>query len=254
MRSRRALPVAAALAVLLVLGFSAWRLAVARGPEKVSEAYLRALASGDAEAAKSLSAGSAARAAARLEGRGLQAGVRAVGCRAAALGSGWARVEASVELALSDGSADVGWYALDAVKTADGWRVVSFKETGPYTRGVTLPAGSSALKAAEGTFRGYLEALAAGDWAGAARFLAGPARADHEASAPVLGKGALFSSAGGLTSRAVYRRDRLLVAEHSYTVDGRNAAAVVCYWKTSQGWKITRVDAASTKQGGAGEK
>lgn len=242
----------AALLVLAVTCFTGWRALASRGPAAAARAYVSALAAGDAGAAKNASTGSAAAAASRLEGRGLSAAVSSVEVHIAALGRGWALAEAAVELLLPDGAADAGWYALELAKGPDGrWRAASFRESSsgaPCPGGVTLPVTGSAVRGAEAVFKGYVDALAAGDWQGAARFLAGPARAAHESSAAALGKGAPFGTVEGLASKGLYRRGKLLVVEHRYALDGRDVVVAARYWKTSQGWKITGI----TQSGPAG--
>lgn len=210
-------------------------------PARVAEAYIRAIASGDADAALSVSSGSAAWAASRLKGSGVTAEVRGVDCSVAAQGRRWARVLVTVELILKDGSADVGWYSLDMVKTGQGWKVASFQETEPELTGTSSYVSRADAKEAEQVFRSYLDALTAGDWQNAVKYLAGPSRRNQEMGAAVLGKGAVLGKIEDLRTEPVWKRGKELVLKFRYIVDSRNVSVMAIFFKTEQGWKITKV-------------
>jgi hypothetical protein len=182
------------LFVVFVFGF--WRVSAGVPPAKAAETYLRSIVSGDTDAALTVSTGSAAWAASRLKGSGVTAEVKEIGCSVAAQGRGWARVLATVELVLKDGSADVGWYSLDVVKNGRSWKVVSFQETEPESTGTSSYVSRADVKEVEEVFRRYLDVLASGDMLGAAKFLADPARKSQEMGAAVLGKGAVIEKVG----------------------------------------------------------
>jgi len=230
------------LAVVLgVAIFGCWRLICERQPAKTAEAYIRAIASGDVDAALSVSSGSAAWSVSRLRGSGASAQVERVECSAAALGRGWARVVAEVELTLQDGSADVGWYSVDVARTGEGWKAVAFRETEPELSGAGVVVSGLDAAGAEEVFRQYLDSLAAGNWQEAAKCLAGPARRSQEMSAPVLEKGALIGKAEDLRTEPVWKSGKKLLAKHYYIADGREVSVTAAYFKTKQGWKIVKV-------------
>ncbi|MBE3573775.1 MAG: hypothetical protein IMW95_12655, partial [Moorella humiferrea] len=159
-----------------------------------------------------------------------------------ALGRGWARVLAAVELTLQDGSADVGWYSVDAVKTSQGWKVVSFRDAEPDMSGVGLFVNLAEVDAAKRIFQGYLDALAAGDWQGAAKYLAGPARRSQEVGAAVLGKGAVIGKVEDLRAESVWERVKIMLVRFSYQVDGRDVSVLAGFFRTKQGWRIVKIN------------
>ncbi|SHE97116.1 hypothetical protein SAMN02745218_01175 [Desulfofundulus australicus DSM 11792] len=242
---RKVLLALTAALILAVLGFGAWRFSASAPPRKAAENYVRALAAGDAEAALQYSSGSAAFAASRLKGSKVTAKVEDVSCSVAALGRGWAKVLATVELTLQDGSADVGWYSVDAVKTSQGWKVVSFREAEPDMSGVSgvgLFVNRAEADAANRVFQGYLDALAAGDWQGAAKYLAGPARRSQEMGGAVLGKGAVIGKVEKLKAKPVWKRGKSMLMRFGYQVESRDVSVLAGFFRTKQGWRIMKIN------------
>lgn len=221
--------------------YSFWRVSANIPPCKTAEAYIRALCSGDAEAALQNSSGGAAVTASRLKGSKVIAQVEGVSCSVAALGREWARVRATVELTLQDGSADVGWYSLDTVKTDQDWKIVSFRGVEPELSGISLFVKQADTEAAKLVFQEYLDALAAGNGQGAAKYLAGPARRSQEMSAAALGKGAVIGKVEGLRVEPVWERGKKIVVRFNYNVDGRDVSVMTTLYRTRQGWKVVKI-------------
>lgn len=241
MMARKVLLALTAALVLAVLGFGAWRLSAAAPPERAAEAYVRALASGNAETALDYSSGSAAFAASRLRGSKVTAKVEDVSCSVSALGRGWARVQATVELTLQGGSADAGWYTMDVVKAGREWKVVSFREAEQELSGVSIFVKQADVEAAKQVFQQYLDTLAAGDMQGAAKHLAGTARRSQEMGAAVLGKGAVIGKVEDLRTEQVWERGKELILRFGYKVDSRNVSVLTAFYRTEQGWKIVKL-------------
>ncbi|OIQ08711.1 lumazine-binding domain protein [Moorella thermoacetica] len=232
----------AVLTIVVPLLISALQHVMAMPPRNTVEVYLSALASGDRERAKSVSTGRAAEAAEKLEGKNLAARVDEVSTSVQALGRGWARVKATVELTLADGTADVGWYELDVMKEAGGWKVVSFLEGAPDLSGWSLVLGRARdVEAAKEVFVGYLDDLAAGKWDEAVKYLAGPARKSMEASRDVLSKGKIIGRVDDLQAKLVWASGKEMVVEFSYKVDGRNVNLMTTFYRTIDKWKVVEI-------------
>ncbi|AOQ23119.1 hypothetical protein MTAT_29710 [Moorella thermoacetica] len=219
-----------------------WFLGKDRPIEKAAQSYLQALATGDLAAAREVSEGRAAEAAGMLEGKNLAARVDEISTSLQALGHDWARVKATVELTLKDGTADVGWYELDVMKETDGWKVVSFREGAPDLSGWSLVLGRAGdVEAAKEVFADYLEALAAGKWDEAVKYLAGPARKSMEASRDVLSKGKIIGRVDDLQAKLVWASGKEMVVEFSYKVDGRNVNLMTTFYRTIDKWKVVEI-------------
>lgn len=227
--------------VLAVAGFGVWRVLASAPPRRAAETYIRALAAGDVETALRSSSGSAAYTASRLKESEVTAKVEDISCSVAALGRGWVGLLATVEVSLKDGSVDVGWYGLDMAKTGRGWKVVSFRQIDPELSGTALFMSRADAEAARQIFEEYMGALAAGDWQGAAKRLTGTARRSQEAGAAVLGKGAVIGKMEGLQAEPVWGQEKEMEVKFGYTVDGRDVSVLATFYRTGQGWKITRV-------------
>ncbi|MHB1127544.1 MAG: hypothetical protein ACYC2T_11435 [Bacillota bacterium] len=228
-------------AVLVGLALLAiWRTSLMKPPREVSEAYLRALASGNVGEALAYSSVAAANAAERLSGIKVQALVRSIDVSVAAMGSGWARTIATVDLVLTDGTSDVGWYFLDVAKKPDGWKVIDIRESEPAINGLKLFARSQdeALK----TFIEYLDALKNNRYDDAARLLVGPARKAHEQAASVLSKGPLFKSVSDVKVYPLWKQGKFKEARAEYIVDGRQAQVLVLFYSTDKGLRIVAVN------------
>ncbi|MDN5344530.1 MAG: hypothetical protein PWQ18_641 [Clostridia bacterium] len=232
----------AVLTIVVPLLISALQHVMAMPSRHTAEVYLRALATGDVDGAKAVSSGKAAEAAGKLEGKNLAAQVDEVSTSVQALGHGWARVKAIVELTLADGTADVGWYELDVVKEAGGWKVMSFREDAPDLSGWSLLWGRTGdVEAAREVFAGYLEALAAGKWDEVVKYLAGPARKSMEASREVLGHGKIIGKVYDLQARLIWAEGKEVMVEFSYKVDGRDVDLAAVFYQTKDGWKIIEI-------------
>ncbi|WP_338826353.1 hypothetical protein MTBGP_11650 [Moorella thermoacetica] len=231
--------------VLVIVGpllILAWHYEMVVPPRHAAETYLRALASGDVAGAKEVSSGRAAETARKLEGKNLAAWIDEISTSVQAQGHGWARVKATVELTLADGTADVGWYELDVVKEAGGWKVMSFREDAPDLSGWSLLWGRTGdVEAAREVFAGYLDALAAGKWDEATKYLTGPAKKSMEASREVLGHGKIIGKVDDLQARLIWARGKKVMVGFSYKVDGRDVDLAAVFYQTKDGWKIIEI-------------
>lgn len=237
-----------ALLVVTVIGLAVyfiwqWRFSSEeRSVEQAARSYLQAMATGDLAAAREVSEGRAAEAAGKLEGKNLAARVDEVSTSVQALGRGWARVKATVELTLQDGTADVGWYELELLKGGEAWKVYSFRETGPRIEGRCIGRpGMEELREAEAVFKGYLDDLAAGRYKEAARWLAGPAFREHLAASDVLGRGELLDVVGDLSLTPLAQDGKLLIARCDYRVGEKETSMVATFYRTAQGWRVVQV-------------
>ncbi|GAF24685.1 heme/copper-type cytochrome/quinol oxidases, subunit 2 [Moorella thermoacetica Y72] len=237
-----------ALLVVTVIGLAVyfiwqWRFSSEeRSVEQAARFYLQAMATGDLAAARGVSEGRSAEAAGKLEGKNLAARVDEISTSLQALGRDWARVKATVELTLKDGTADVGWYELDVMKEAGGWKVISFREDEPDLSGWSLLWGRIGdVEAAREVFAGYLDALAAGKWDEAVKYLAGPVRKSMEASREVLGHGKIIGKVDDLQARLIWAEGKEVMVEFSYKVDGRDVDLAAVFYQTKDGWKIIEI-------------
>lgn len=240
--ARKILLILAIVIVLTVLGYGAWRLFATAPLKKATENYVRALATGNADTALKYSSGNAAFAVSRLKGSKVTAKVEDVSCSVGALGRGWARVLATVELTLQDGSADACWYSMDVTKTGQGWKVVSIREVEPGLSGVSLYTKQADVEAAKQVFQQYLDALAAGDWQGAAKYLAGPARRSQEMGAAVIGKGVVIGKVVDLKVVPVWKREKNMLVRFGYQVESRDVSVLAGFFRTKQGWRIVKIN------------
>jgi hypothetical protein len=231
-------------AALLLAAIAAWgtRHIASLAPRRAAKSYISVLARGDTAAARSLGLGSAAFAAATLKGQDVKpAEVRAVDSTLAALGRGWALVEAEVELLLADGTADAGWYRLELVKADDSWKVVDFRAAPPRLSGVGLPAWGKDVEVASAVFTEYLRLLLQGEYAEAAKLAVGPARAAQEQQAQVFGKAPLFREVSEVSTRPLWKRAKYLALVADYRIDGRPVRVVALMYQTGQGWRVVHV-------------
>ncbi|WP_406676431.1 hypothetical protein [Moorella sp. ACPs] len=189
-----------------------------------------------------MSEGRAAEAAGKLEGKNLVARVDEISTSLQALGRDWARVKATVELTLKDGTADVGWYELDVMKEAGGWKVVSFREGAPDLSGWSLVLGRAGdVEAAKEVFVGYLDDLAAGRYKEADQWLAGPALKEHLAAGDVLSKGKLLEAVSEVSLTPLARDGKLLVARCDYHAGEKKIGVAAVFYRTAQGWRIVGI-------------
>jgi hypothetical protein len=232
-------------AVMVIAGLLltlAWQYTMALPPRQIAKTYLRALASGDVAGAKAVSTGRAAEAAGKLEGKNLAVRVDEISTSVQALGRGWARVKATVELTLQDGTADVGWYELELLKGGEAWKVYSFKETTPRIEGYRLGRpGKEDLREAKTVLKGYLDDLAAGKYKDAARWLVGPALKEHLTAGEYLSRGKLIDAPGSLSVTPMALRGRLFVVRVDYSVGEAEARAAVLFYRLAKGWRIVQI-------------
>ncbi|WP_153060775.1 hypothetical protein [Moorella stamsii] len=229
------------MGLLALIALIAWFIIFTPEQEvtHVAETYLHALASGDIEGAKAVSTGRAAEAAGKLEGKNLAAWIDEISTSVQALGHGWARVKATVELTLADGTVDVGWYELEFVREGGIWKVYSLKETAPRIEGYHMDRpGKGDMREAEAVLKGYLEDLAAGRYREAARWLAGPALRKHLASAEVLGKGRIIEQIRDLVLMPLGSGDKVMLAEAGYRMGEKDVQVIVTFYRTALGWRI----------------
>ncbi|MDI6906444.1 MAG: hypothetical protein QMC81_02990 [Thermoanaerobacterales bacterium] len=207
--------------------------------EQAAAHFLRTVSSGDVAEAKTLAAGQVAYNVAQAGKNGLpKAEVVGVDTEAVAASDKWARVRATVELTLADGSPDVGFYELELVNE-DGWKVVNVRETAPVVAGRGHRVSDEDLAEMRTVFERYLHLLAAGKYDQAAKeCLAGPARRGQEAGASALGKAAVIKDVRNLKAAVLYGRDKLAVVDCRYRADERPVRVVATFWRTTQGWRV----------------
>ncbi|AEG15970.1 hypothetical protein Desku_2438 [Desulfofundulus kuznetsovii DSM 6115] len=240
--AKKTIFILAAILIFSVLGYNIWRVCASVPPKKAAENYVRALATGNVDTPLKYSSGDAAFAVSRLKGSKVTAKVEDVSCSVGALGRGWAKVLATVELTLQDGSADVGWYSMDMTKTGQGWKVASFREAKPDMSGVSLFVSGAEADAAKRVFQGYLDALAAGNWQGATKYLAGPARRSQEMGAAVIGKGVVIGRVVDLKVVPVWKRGKSMLVRFGYHVESRDVSVLAGFFRTKQGWRIVKIN------------
>lgn len=229
------------LLVAAVAFYAAGQYVAALGPRRAAEGYLTALALGEAGRALEGSVGNAAYAASRLEEEAVKARDVRVGTAVTAKGREWAEVEATAEMTLGDGSADVSWYVLEAVKANGNWKVADVQPVPPRLSGVGLPAQGEDVDAAKGVFVEYLRLLSQGSYAEAAKLTVGPARAAQERQAEMLGKAPLFEEVSEVSARPLWRRDEYLKLLAEYEIDCRPVTVTVLMCRTGQGWRVAGV-------------
>ncbi len=211
--------------------------------EQAAGQFLRAVSTGDVEQAKALAAGQVAFNVVRAGENGRpKAEVVAVDTEAVAYSDKWARVRATVELTLADGSPDVGWYELELVNE-DGWKVVNVRETAPVVAGRGHRVSDEDLAEMRTVFKQYLQLVAGGKYDQAAReCLAGPARRGQEAGASALGKATVMKDVRDLEVTPLYSQSRLAVLDCRYLVQGRATQVVAAFWRTQQGWRVVTIE------------
>lgn len=225
----------------LFASYSVWRIMSTNQPRHASETYIKALATGDAVTASGISSGNAAVIAAKLKKNNITAKVESIDTSVAAIGKGWARVLATVDLTLQDSSVDAGWYTLDLVKTDQGWKVITFAESDSSDiSGVRIFGGD--LEEPRKVFEAYLDTLANNRWQEGARLLVGPARRSMEMSSDILGKAPFIGKAEYLQLKPLWSHDKTLVSSFSYRLNNRDVSVTVEFYKTSQGWKIRKIE------------
>ncbi|MGB9849111.1 MAG: hypothetical protein ACPLSY_04715 [Moorellaceae bacterium] len=225
-----------------------------RHAARTASAFFHALAAKDFAAAAALCEGAARDAVLRGEAlkEKIPAGeITAEEYDATASGS-LALVRAAVETATPDGGCDVGWFELELERMDKEWKVFSITQGRPPipredSIGMKLflsrRKGAIPEEACD-AFSAYLNDLAAGRYREAARHLAGPALHAHTATGPVLGIAPLFKEVSAIEWMRMAGDERTLVARASYTVDGREAAVVVTFYRTKNGWKVVEIEKA----------
>lgn len=234
-----AIAILALVSGLLVCGPTIWKTLAAIGPAKAADAYIRALAAGDRKTALACSSGSAAWVAGTSVNTA-KAEVKRIRVSVPEIGRNYAEVLAYIELALSDGSRDAGWYRLILARE-DEWKVVSVTDH-PWAPGFLWFAPRQDTVAAEEVFNSYLRLLAENRYGEAARYLCGPARRAHEKGAAALGRAALFKETSDVTLVPVWKRGNQMVCRARYRVDGRLVEALVRFARLGDGWHISGIE------------
>lgn len=118
-----------------------------------------------------------------------------------------------------------------------GWKVASFRETEQELTGTSSYVSRADVEAAECIFQQYLDALAARDWQGAAKYMAGPARRRQEMGATVLGKEAVIGKMGNIKAESVCERGKEMIIRFDYEAVGKHVSVVVTFFRRNGvGW------------------
>lgn len=225
--------------LLVVLGAAAWAGLVPHPSTHAAERFLAALCAGDLPKARELSSGRVAWDLAR-QPYVPKAEVVDLSVSVVAQGERWAKLQATLELVLADGARDVGWYDLDLVRNGRGWTVARMDGADMPVFGWSAPY-RFAWPDLQKPMEGYLTALTKGDYAGAGRFLAGPARRAHEQAAPLLEHGKVIGEFKNLRSETLWLSGKRAVVRFSYEADGRDAVVQAFMYRTGDGWKLVGI-------------
>lgn len=222
--------------LLTVAGIAAWVGLTPHPSVHAAERFLTALCAGDLPKARELASGRVAWDLARQPSLP-KAEVVDLNVSVVARSDKWARVQVGLEVVLADGTHDVGWYDMDIVRAGQGWVVTHMEDAGLPVFGWGFRKSVDLREVMEA----YLTALARGDYAGAGRFLAGPARRAHEQAAPMLDRGSVIDSFRGLRAETLWSDGKRAVARFSYKADGRDAVVQAFAYRTGEGWKLVHI-------------
>jgi len=222
--------------LLTAVGVAAWIGLTPHPSVHAAERFLTALCAGDLPKARELASGRVAWDLARQPSLP-KAEVVDLNVSVVARSDKWARVQAALEVVLADGTHDVGWYDIDLVRAERGWVVTHMVDAGLPVFGWGFRKSADLREVMES----YLAALARGDYAGAGRFLAGPARRAHEQAAPVLGHGSVINAFEKVDVEVLWSGGKRAVARYSYKADDRDAAVQAFAYRTGEGWKLVLV-------------
>lgn len=228
-----------------------------RQASAAASAFFHSLAAKDFNAASSFCMGKAKDALLQNEGLKDKAPIgRVVDEKYAVdIGGRLAFVRAAIEIEMPDGDTDVDWFDLK-MERVDGkdWKIFSVipsmedvasaldPKAGIWPFSLWFKTKSVPAEAQE-AFATYLNDLAAGRYQDAARHLAGPALRAHAAAGSVFGNAPLFKDVSAADWEWLASGEKLLVARATYTVDGREAATVVTFYRTRGGaWKIVEIE------------
>lgn len=139
----------------------------------------------------------------------------------------WARVNTAVEIRLSDGTIDVGWYDIDLIKTKQGWKIFDIKTQVPETKlGLIV---NSNMDAPKKVFEEYLNTPST-------KYLAGAARTAQERNrvklTPIDYKDLELAPLAG--------DKNYMVIKASYYTD-RAVNLCVTFYNSVDGWKIINI-------------
>jgi hypothetical protein len=228
--------------LLAVAGIAAWTGLTSHASVHAAERFLTALCAGDLPKARELSAGRVAWDLSRQPSLP-EAEVVDLDVSVVARSDKWAKVRARLEVVLADGTHDVGWYDMNLVRNEQGWVVTHMDDTGLPVFGWGF--GKSVEADLRAVMETYLRTLAQGDYDGAGRFLAGPARRAHERAAPMLGQGRVISAFEEVDGEVLWSDGKRAVARFSYKADGRDVAVQVFAYRTGEGWKLVQIHPGS---------
>lgn len=238
MQTTKTLTAILAVALIVAAGCcTAWTAAIRAAPAKAAQTHVRALATGDIEAALHSAAGAAAWAAKNT--RSDKAQVVVLDTAISEARKSYAEVLVYAELELTDGSRDAGWYRLTLTR-ADRWRVVSVSEH-LWSSGLRRPVSQRDHQEMAQDLEGYLSALSQGDHRGAVKRLCGPARRAHEQSEAAF-KHLPVEDIGPVEVTPVWRRGNQAVCRAEYELDGRQVSVLVRFAKLGDGWRIAAVN------------
>jgi len=225
------------IALIVCLSFLAtgWKIHIRAAPAKTAESFIQAVTIGDASTALKFSSGSAAWAAEKVN---TQADIVQAQVTIPNIGRNWCQALAFVEISLSDGSYDAGWYELNLVKQKD-WKVISLSEASSWVSGFGFTTKKDTQEA-KTAFSSYLKELASGRYQEAGKFLCGPARRAHEAGTDTL-KAPLFKQVDNITISPLWRKGNQMVCEAKYKIDNRNVSVIVQFLKLQDGWHILKI-------------
>ncbi len=230
--------IAATAAFSLIMGvYAIWTITVRAAPANAVKAYIYALAAGDTQVAMEASCGSAAWAANRTQVS--PAEVTNMHTIVDEVGNGYAEARVYVELKLSDGSYDAGWYRLILCRDKE-WQVIALQEY-HWLSGVRRGVSGQDKKAMSEVFSTYLDLFKKGKHEEAAKHLCGSARRAHEQTEDSF-RHLPVESIEKLEMNAVWQRGNQAVCRAEYQMDGRQVNVLVRFAKLADGWHIAAVD------------
>jgi hypothetical protein len=238
-RNRLLVIIVVFLAVLIPASVATWKTYIRIAPGSATDAYIRAIVTGDKAGALKVSSGSAAFNAQKATSG---AGVVKLDVEVTDVGPGWAEALAYTELTLQDGSHDAGWYQVTLIQQSSAWKAISLAEAQPWASGLWGFNSKQDVDVVSSVFTSYLQLLTQNRYQDAAKLLAGDARVAQESDAPALGKAPLFKYAGSVHLTPLWRRNDQMVCRADYRIDGRAITAIVRFIRLGDGWHILSLD------------
>jgi hypothetical protein len=239
MQRNRLIILVVCLAVLIPAYVAGWKTYIRVAPARATDTYIRALVAGDQKGALAGSSGSAAF---NAEKAISNASVVNLNAEVTDVGPGWAEALAYTELALQDGSHDVGWYQADLIQQKGAWKVISLTEAQPWASGIWGWTTPQDVDAVSSVFTSYIQLLTQNRYQEASKLLAGDARVAQESDTPALGKAPLFKHAGSVHLTPLWRRGDQMVCGADYRIDGRAISVIVRFVQLGDGWHILSLD------------